>query len=114
MVAARALMLLGGAYLVGCGGGGSASGTYHCATPEMPPAACIEHVNISGEALEAAQAGCERGVWGAGPCPTANRLGGCELFPGDTDWYYAGGKFSSSQQVMDLCTRIGATFVPGS
>ena len=72
---------------------------------------CIEFSNLTSDDLVSAQDGCQSGTWGSGACTREGILGGCQLLPNQIDWYYAGGNIATAADVMNLCTRTGATFV---
>jgi hypothetical protein len=108
---AAALLLLAAWSTLACGGTSGGDGTYRCSDSALAPMFCIEYTRLEGRSLEDARGGCFKGVWAAGPCPNTGMLGGCALLPNDVDWYYVGGKFSTTAEVMNECVGIGASFV---
>jgi hypothetical protein len=53
------------------------------------------------------------GTYSSGPCPTANRVGGCSVVSGgysQTAWYYTGDNLTADQLRM-ICSQVGGNFV---
>jgi len=53
------------------------------------------------------------GVYSDGPCPLANRIGGCTITSGaytQTAWYYGGGSLTADD-VPDACKAAGGTYI---
>ena len=53
------------------------------------------------------------GTYSSGPCPTANRVGGCNMMSGgysQTAWYYAGDNLTADQ-LQTICSQVGGKFV---
>jgi hypothetical protein len=68
----------------------------------------------SSPTLQMARMACYSagGAWGPGRCPSASRLGGCQLVENETIWFYPSAAFQTTDQVVMACTSKGGTFLP--
>jgi hypothetical protein len=99
--------------LVSCGSGNSMPSSYTCSSL---PNSCTEFAMLSDTStptVQMAQTYCSQGggTWSSGSCPTASRVGGCEIVQNEVTWYYLATN-QTTAQVMNSCTSAGGTFFP--